>query len=539
MATGTLTLAWLLLSASALPSDVWPLNQPRFEIPFRIDEARRAEIKELLLFCSIDQGATWQQVAVSAPDKSGFQYAAPSDGLYWFSVCVVDRQNKREPADIYKSPPGQKVLVDTLKPTLRLLSAERHGDDIVVGWEIQEDYPDLTSLKLEYRTPEAPPWLWTAAPISPLLSGQGRFRPSQPGVVSIRIQVADQAGNIAQAQTDLPAPPGVAGTLAAAPPVGGPASTPLPPPPATMTPAAPAASVSGVPSPPPPSPPLPGTPGNSPWERSNTVQPTALTQGEQRSPSSRGGPLAAGGADPGTRWVATSEIAGGLPRASADVSGSRPPAGASPSPQLTNNSQISLDYQATPGPSGIGKVELWVTTDDGRTWRPWAEDPDQLSPIVFDLPADGIYGFTLVVYSRAGRGRTPPQPGEPPQMRVELDTTPPECRPGTPVPDPRRRDALVIPYTITDRNLPPGPGTLEWAERPDGTWHTIATDLPASGRYTWVVPPKMPAINVYLRLLARDSAGNTNVAQTVEPVSIDMTEPEARILGLAGTARKP
>src|SRR5207302_9589173 len=107
------------------------------------------------------------------------------------------------------------------------------------------------------------------------------------------------------------------------------------------------------------------------------------------------------------------------------------------------------------------------------------------------------YGFSLVVYSRAGRSRKPPQPGEPPQMRLEVDTTPPICKLGLPLPDARRRDALVIPYRITDRNLPANPGKMEWAEQPAGNWHPIAADLPASGSCTWTVPANMPAINVY------------------------------------------
>src|SRR5262249_18762755 len=146
---------------------------------------------------------------------------------------------------------------------------------------------------------------------------------------------------------------------------------------------------------------------------------------------------------------------------------------------------------------------------------------------------DGSYGFTIIVYSKAGKHRPLPQPGEAPQMRLEVDTTPPDCRIGFPLADPQRRDALVIPYSITDRNLPPNPGTLQWAEQPDGEWKTIASDLRASGRYTWVVPPEVP-VNGYLRLLGRDSAGNTDVAQFKEPISIDLTEPEAKILGVVG-----
>jgi hypothetical protein len=528
MTGGVLTLACLFLTAGAPPAEVWPLNQESFELPFRIDEAQRAEIKEVLLFCSTDQGTTWTQVAVSTPDKTGFRYFAPTDGMYWFSVCVVDRQGKREPPDIYKSPPGQKVLVDTLKPNLRLTVTERQGDEILIGWEIQEDHPDLASLKLEYRTPESPPWLWTAATIMPALVGQARFRPNQAGTVSVRMQIADQAGNIGTAQAEVPAIPG---TIAAAigTQTGGTAASPLPLPPPTSS-AAP-------------------FPVAAAGERQGAVQPTGLTQGEARgsterpwpaTPGSSAAPTASNGTDSGTRWAAKSESPAGVGRTAGDLVGNKPLTASPTAVQLWNSTQVSLKYEATPGPSGIGKVELWITTDDGRSWKPFAEDPDLKPPIDFELPGDGVYGFCLVVYSKAMRSRKPPQPGEPPQMRLEVDTTPPECLLGFPVADPRRRDAVVIPYTVTDRNPAANPATLQWAEQPDGQWRTIAEGLPANGRYSWVVPPEVSnKINIYLRLVAVDNAGNRNVAQSKDPVSIDLTEPEGRILGLAGAPPKP
>src|SRR5437773_10928424 len=127
MSMGTLALTGLLLAAGLNPVDVVPINQRNFQIPIRIDATRRHEIKELILFASADQGATWNQVAVSPPDKDAFVYYAPDDGTYWFSVCVVDQRGNREPRDIYKTTPGQKVMVDTRKPVLRITSADRQG----------------------------------------------------------------------------------------------------------------------------------------------------------------------------------------------------------------------------------------------------------------------------------------------------------------------------------------------------------------------------------------------------------------------------
>src|SRR5262249_23090772 len=124
-----------------------------------------------------------------------------------------------------------------------------------------------------------------------------------------------------------------------------------------------------------------------------------------------------------------------------------------------------------------------------------------------------------------------------PQMRIEVDMTPPVAKLYYPQADPHRRDALLLSWTASDKNLAPNPITLQWAERPDGAWTTIAAEVPNTGRYTWQLTPNLP-YRVYLRLIARDSAGNTGVDETPDPVLIDLHEPEGQLLGLSGTLRK-
>ena len=99
-----------------------------------------------------------------------------------------------------------------------------------------------------------------------------------------------------------------------------------------------------------------------------------------------------------------------------------------------------------------------------------------------------------------------------------------------------RRDALLIRWTATDRNLGPTPILLEWSDRKDGQWQAIgsAEGLPNRGEYLWQVPPHVPA-QVYFRLSVRDTAGNVGVAETSEKVTIDLNEPEVRVIGLTGS----
>ena len=206
---------------------------------------------------------------------------------------------------------------------------------------------------------------------------------------------------------------------------------------------------------------------------------------------------------------------------------------------VINSPQITLDYRVDRvGPSGVGAVDLYLTEDEGRTWRRYAEDTDLQPPMVVNLPGEGVFGLRLVVTSKAGLGRRPPQEGDTPDMRVEVDTTAPVVKLYRPEPYKGRRDAIVLTWQASDdRNLATSPITLQWAERPDGEWKTIATDLTNSGRHVWTVGPNM--VRVYLRVVARDMAGNQGFDETADPILVDLTEPEAKILGISSGVRRP
>jgi hypothetical protein len=186
-------------------------------------------------------------------------------------------------------------------------------------------------------------------------------------------------------------------------------------------------------------------------------------------------------------------------------------------------------------------VDVYVTTDEGATWEKSQADPGVSLPVTSEarsqgpvrgtvtvnLPKDGVvYGFYLVVKSRAGLGKEPPRPGEAPQVRIEVDTTLPMAELYSPQPDPVHSDRLILSWKAEDRNLAPNPVSMEWASAPNGPWTFIGDpQLPNTGRYSWQVPDNIPP-KVYLRLSVRDTAGNNAVAQTDQPVLIDLQKPE-------------
>ena len=59
--------------------------------------------------------------------------------------------------------------------------------------------------------------------------------------------------------------------------------------------------------------------------------------------------------------------------------------------------------------------------------------------------------------------------------------------------------------------------------------------MPNTGYYAWHVPAKC-RIRVFLRLTVRDLAGNVSVAETDEPILVDMSEPEVTSIHLGGSS---
>src|SRR6266446_6177582 len=108
MVGGTWTMACLLVAANAGTPDAVHLNERNFQIPLRIEEARRAEIKQVILWASVDGGKSWDQASTVTPDKEGFNYYAPGDGLYLFKLQVEDQKGKKQPADVYQEPVAQR-----------------------------------------------------------------------------------------------------------------------------------------------------------------------------------------------------------------------------------------------------------------------------------------------------------------------------------------------------------------------------------------------------------------------------------------------
>jgi len=523
------TMACLLLVANSGQMQTFYINQHHFQIPVTVAPARQPDIKEVLLYQAEPDGKSWRACGRIPPDKEGFEYHAADDGVYYFKANPVDKST-----DMEEQEEPRCIVVDTVPPVLRLVSAERQGDDVQVRWDLVEKYPNWATLKLEYRTSDLPGVLWSQVGVSAPASGQATFHVEGPAV-AVRMSVMDLAKNDS-GWVELPIRRGADGIGVAA--AGGSGLPPL---------------AGGASAPPPPLSGQVADRGWSPAPPGGTVPIVLTKQAGHTGPDSLETP---GGGGPMRAGVVASVGAEPSPPAAAVVPPPqpRPARGPLPPVQMVRKRQITIDYEVTKfGASGIKSIELYVTRDDGRTWKRWEGESNINVPLppdwrgvplalkrslMVELQADGLYGFYLVVKSGAGLGKPPPQNSiDPPQMRVEVDTTAPKADLFEPRPHPSRRDSLILNWTATDNKFGPTPITLQWAERPDGEWQSIGGgELQNTGEYVWQVPANIPP-HVYLRLLVRDLAGNESVAQTAQPVLVDLNEPEVKPIQISAGVR--
>ncbi|MBO5436743.1 MAG: hypothetical protein J6A23_03690 [Thermoguttaceae bacterium] len=197
--------------------------------------------------------------------------------------------------------------------------------------------------------------------------------------------------------------------------------------------------------------------------------------------------------------------------------------------RYVNQPVLDIDYDiSTVGTSGVGRVELWATTDNGQTWSKMAEDKDCTSPIRVNLTTDGKYGFQILLFNGAGVGMERPEPGSLPQLEVVLDRVAPQVQLHTIQLQAEFGD-LEIQWTAEDPNFSGQPLLFSWSSAKDGPWRSMSTSLQEnSGRYTWRIPEKVPG-TVFVRADVFDQAQNSTTLIT-GPVVTDVVRPTGVII---------
>jgi hypothetical protein len=213
---------------------------------------------------------------------------------------------------------------------------------------------------------------------------------------------------------------------------------------------------------------------------------------------------------------------------------------------MSKSPRFELNYTLDVGPSGVARVDLYVTRDDGRSWIKWSTHDGRENPLKvildtrFNKEVEGDYGLALVPTSGAGLSELAPTTNTNPEMRVRVDMTAPLIKVYQPTADPNNKHALLLNWEATDANFGKEPIAIEYAEDPRGPWKSVSAPdavtaqhrIDNTGNYSWQPPMTLTTPKVYLRFNAWDTAGNKSDAVTPNPILVDLTKPKARIHGI-------
>lgn len=199
-------------------------------------------------------------------------------------------------------------------------------------------------------------------------------------------------------------------------------------------------------------------------------------------------------------------------------------------PLMVNSRRFEFDYEVESASTiGISKVEVWGTRDGGRTWSSFGVDEDKRSPVSVAVDGEGLYGFRLVVHAARGLESAPPGPGDEPDIWVGVDRTQPTvqlleatAQAGEGL------GALQIRWQAEDEMLADTPISIYYSHSPAGEWTSIAEGIDNDGEYLWNIDQQVPE-RIYVRVEARDAAGNVATAETSDPVSLAKLRPQGRI----------
>jgi hypothetical protein len=515
-----LLVSWGGLAAARAQAPAAPLAPPRtyvkkreLSLPIVIDPRVQTSLREVQLWFKDDPAQGWKYSQAALPTQKEFPFKAAGDGEYWFTIVTMDRAGHRSPSDLTSEPPGVIVVVDTQAPQVDL-KALPGGDATCVQCVIRDTNPDPSKTRFEFQTGDMQ---WHPLDAQAGKPDTFRLPPEAVTTGKVRVAVLDKAGNTTTREMDV----GTAPTATAAAPVP-------PSPPAAGK--AGASAVLVVEGGGPALPPAPG-PKDTKVVQAGHTEPA---EAPKPRPAVQVPPYEARKVAP-PRSLPDVPLAGPVPPAEhpACREPARPAASVPGVVKLVNTRRVILEYKIDQtGPSGVGKVEVWLTRDRGQSWERFGEDADRVSPAEVTLPGEGLFGLTLVVSNGRGFGGTPPASGDVPDCWFEVDMTKPVAEIVSVTPsqgsDP---GAMVITWNARDKNLAAQPIDLYWSAGRHGRWTPIAKGLRNDREYRWSVPAEVGA-QAYIRMTVTDAAGNVAECVTAEAVPIDdLSRPRIRVVG--------
>ena len=181
-----------------------------FELEYDVDSVGPSGVRRVELWQTRDAGRTWQPVAVDDDNRSPIIVEPPEEGIYGYRIVV-------ESGNGLTGPPPQSgdvaeiwIGVDWTRPTAELTSAiygsGQKAGELEVHWQAKDARLARRPVSLLFSDTPGGPW----SPIASGLPNNGvyhwRVDSRVPNEIYLRLEVRDEAGNMAAHELQRPIP---------------------------------------------------------------------------------------------------------------------------------------------------------------------------------------------------------------------------------------------------------------------------------------------------------------------------------------------
>jgi hypothetical protein len=185
------------------------VNSLSFELDFEVESVGPTGIGRVELWGTDDGGQTWKNYGADAKKRSPLQVKVRREGVYGFRVVVANGAGFGGKPPVAGDQPDIVVGVDLTKPIAQLISAKQ-GDgaemgQLLIRWQASDDRAlGARPITLSFSEKRGGPWF----PIAAGLENTGRYAwpldNRTPGRIYLRLEVRDEAGNLAVDETSQP-----------------------------------------------------------------------------------------------------------------------------------------------------------------------------------------------------------------------------------------------------------------------------------------------------------------------------------------------
>jgi len=183
-------------------------SSKRFNLDYSVDAAGPAGVEKIELWVTRNGGRDWDLDRVDEDRESPLLVEVEDEGIYGFRVVIVGKNGLASQTPRSGDLADLWVGVDATKPTVEITSAaygsEAHAGQLDIRWSANDDHLGNRPVTLSFSAQPDGPWTTIAASLPN--SGQYYWRVDSrvPAEFYLRLEVRDEAGNVAVHRLDQP-----------------------------------------------------------------------------------------------------------------------------------------------------------------------------------------------------------------------------------------------------------------------------------------------------------------------------------------------